>query len=914
MHRYQTPRICARLFPLAATALLCALLTHTAHATPKPDALLTIDQNRSAVVEKIVASWGKEIPGAQAESFKQKLSGLRADHLLAANLSGSFDGVLEVLSAHEAGLSQTSFNQIGITGSAGEQIPAAQNGAFLSNLSQNMGSGLNVPNDQSKALGDANADLVYTPLVPCRLFDTRAGLTSALGTVGGTFSNQQRKSIVPAGACGIPTTGVASLFFSFHAYNNNPSTLGVIGFMKPGAPFSALAATWTGAPWATGTFISSSDPNGNFDAFVGNGQAMTADMIVDVVGYFRAPNGGTGGGSGGTVTNVATGTGLSGGPITTSGTIALANPYKLPQSCANQQVPKYNTSTALWECANDAVGTGGGAGTVTNIATGAGLSGGPITTSGTIGLAATQLLPTTACAANQIAKWNGTAWACAADATGSGGGAGAWTQGGNSFGAVGSIGTLDAQDMKLVTNGTNVSVVTNQNDGLRISRASNAAYLAPNTVNGSYLNSITAGKIGGTVAGGGTDTLAAGAGDFPNGVTGDWGTVSGGVGNAAGDRAAVGGGFGNVASGQASAIPGGGENQATGQFSFAAGYRAQALHNRAFVWNGRSESVSSVNQAFASAAPATFNVLAENGVNLTGPYGGVNIQAADSGVNILAPSELKFGNSTRQMLNLWGTQWGIGIQDDTMYFRRGNSSSGGFAWYAGGSHSNTIQDPGAGGKKIMQLTQVNDLALGNQIQIFKPGSNTEAGFRVSTFDTETFVFVDGRFSGSSLRINKGTSPLVAADIRGGLDVRGDVFFFNNLRVEGTITEVSDVHSKENIARANASSVLNKVLALPISYWNYIKDEDKQRHIGPMAQDFRRIFGLGKDDQTIASMDRSGVALAAIQGLNQKLEAETVKSKSKDAKISALEKSNEMLRKTSDAMQSELAAIKKKLGL
>jgi hypothetical protein len=60
--------------------------------------------------------------------------------------------------------------------------------------------------------------------------------------------------------------------------------------------------------------------------------------------------------------------------------------------------------------------------TLTSITAGTGLTGGTITTTGTIGLAATNLLPTTACAINQIPKWSGTAWACAADAdTNSGG-------------------------------------------------------------------------------------------------------------------------------------------------------------------------------------------------------------------------------------------------------------------------------------------------------------------------------------------------------------------------------------------------------------------------------------------------------------------------------------------------------------
>ena len=51
-------------------------------------------------------------------------------------------------------------------------------------------------------------------------------------------------------------------------------------------------------------------------------------------------------------------------------------------------------------------GGGGGSGTVTNIATSFPLTGGPITTTGTLGL-------TASCATNQSIQWNGSAWACA---------------------------------------------------------------------------------------------------------------------------------------------------------------------------------------------------------------------------------------------------------------------------------------------------------------------------------------------------------------------------------------------------------------------------------------------------------------------------------------------------------------------
>ena len=56
------------------------------------------------------------------------------------------------------------------------------------------------------------------------------------------------------------------------------------------------------------------------------------------------------------------------------------------------------------------------------------------------------------------------------------------------------------------------------------------------------------------------------------------------------------------------------------------------------------------------------------------------------------------------------------------------------------------------------------------------------------------------------------------------------------------------------------------------------------HYGPTAQDFHAAFGLGDDDDTlIGTQDADGVALAAIQGLNTKFEAEL---KARDVVIDA----------------------------
>ncbi len=99
------------------------------------------------------------------------------------------------------------------------------------------------------------------------------------------------------------------------------------------------------------------------------------------------------------------------------------------------------------------------------------------------------------------------------------------------------------------------------------------------------------------------------------------------------------------------------------------------------------------------------------------------------------------------------------------------------------------------------------------------------------------------------------------------------------------SQMSDRNVKENLEPVDPRSILDRVAALSVTEWNLVTQDPSVRHIGPMAQDFRAAFGLGEDDRHISSSDADGVALAAIQGLNQKLE-ETVRQK--DARIAALE--------------------------
>lgn len=110
----------------------------------------------------------------------------------------------------------------------------------------------------------------------------------------------------------------------------------------------------------------------------------------------------------------------------------------------------------------------------------------------------------------------------------------------------------------------------------------------------------------------------------------------------------------------------------------------------------------------------------------------------------------------------------------------------------------------------------------------------------------------------------------------------------NLTIAGSLTEMSDRASKENIRSVNSRDVLAKVIDLPLSTWNYIDTEDEVRHLGPMAQDFFAAFGLNNSPKGISTLDTSGVALAAIQGLNEVIQEKDAQIQDLEARLKALE--------------------------
>ena len=117
---------------------------------------------------------------------------------------------------------------------------------------------------------------------------------------------------------------------------------------------------------------------------------------------------------------------------------------------------------------------------------------------------------------------------------------------------------------------------------------------------------------------------------------------------------------------------------------------------------------------------------------------------------------------------------------------------------------------------------------------------------------------------------------------------------------GSWTSMSDRNAKENFAPVKPGALLDKVLALPVQTWNYKSQDAAIRHIGPMAQDFKAAFGVGETDTGITSVDADGVALAAIQGLNQKLQQELKRRDAENADLKTrLERIEQLLANQKD---------------
>lgn len=534
--------------------------------TSAPSSLLAVDQNRGAVVEGIVnqwraslqASYGVEAPAREAQ-LREALFGLRADRLLAASLSGTLEGLAQLL------------------GAAPEELAV-----------------------RPKNLGDTGLDVVYVPVTPCRLVETRgtfAAVYQGDGSAGHLplpfTPNQTRNYTVQGGngVClaqlpgGLNAAGLQLQVFGI------PTTAGSgdIEILPQGSTFGSTATqVYLGSLSfnSSSTTVRINQANNQIGVQVRGGGAHVA---LDVVGYFRAPPGGY-------VSSVTAGTGLTGGTITSTGVIAADPAYlqrRVSGTCAAGSSIRVIASDGTVTCEAD----DGGGGTVTSLSQGTGiaLSTNPITTTGTISAdtAYLQRRVSGTCAVGssiRVINADGTV-TCQTD-----GPANAFVQGGNAFGATAVLGTTDFYAVEVNVNGERA---------MRYAPAT-----IPNLVGGSSSNVVVTGVRGGTIGGGGASGNSVsvplggvtavysctGEDDCGNRVKDWWGTVAGGAHNRVGDGAGllsdnafatVGGGFGNSATAQGSTVGGGMRNEASESSSaIGGGFGNSASGNSSTVGGG----------------------------------------------------------------------------------------------------------------------------------------------------------------------------------------------------------------------------------------------------------------------------------------------------------------------------------------
>ena len=217
-----------------------------------------------------------------------------------------------------------------------------------------------------------------------------------------------------------------------------------------------------------------------------------------------------------------------------------------------------------------------------------------------------------------------------------------------------------------------------------------------------------------------------------------------------------------------------------------------------------------------------------------------------------------------------------------------NHTSGDFAT-VGGGQANLASDIDAtvAGGMNNTASQPAATVAGGRNNIAKGNGSFAAGSGAVAAGLGSFVIADGSMNppfpvfadnGFGARYTGGFTFASSVNPTTGFYATGCQLFGGG----GSWACTSDRNTKTALTPVDPQSILQGLVALPITQWRFSAEPEAVRHLGPMAQDFRATFGLGHDDKSISMLDGQGVALASIQGLHHLVQEQV-------ARIAALER-------------------------
>jgi len=466
---------------------------------------------------------------------------------------------------------------------------------------------------------------------------------------------------------------------------------------------------------------------------------------------------------------------------------------------------------------------------------------------------------------------------------------GFWQLNGNSGTTAGTnfLGTTDNQPLELRVN------------GLRALRLEpNAPTAPPNIIAGFAGNFVRSDAVGSVIGGGGEvdrtnsilSYLSVIGGGSANTISGasPYSTIGGGTRNAVNaDGAAwssmstIGGGFSNWISGGSSTIAGGYQNVivAANNASIGGGWANNVQANESRISGGSFNGIDPGAYTSVIGGGHANGIHADSYVSVIGGGRYNRIDTNSPGSTIAG------GEQNNIQANAMWSNVGGGYRN-TIWADRSVINGGQDNIIAPGAAYATV--PGGLGNVAAGFAS---LAAGRQGKANHAGAfvwadNHDQDF-ISTAENQFLIRATG-----GVGINK-NNPAAALDVAGNAIVSG--------KMTCQVLELtSDRHQKTGFAPVDNQAILDQVARLPITTWRYT-NEPAVQHIGPVAQDFKAAFNVGSDDRHIATVDADGVALAAIQALNDKVEALVTR-------VTALEKENARLR------SSETAALQKTRNL